>query len=197
MQSIPARLGMVGDEGANGADDAALVRAAQQHPAAFGPLYDRYLDRIHAYLWARTSDAEDAADLTQQVFAQALDALSRYRAGGAPFAAWLFRIARNAATDWHRRRRRTVAWELVPEALHPAAADDPEADVLRRESLIHLRTLLAALDADTREALVLRFTAGLTLAEVGAVIGKSEEATRKKIARALRTLKEQYYDDTP
>lgn len=178
-------------------DDAALIHAAQRHLAAFGPLYDRYVNRIYAYLWARTSNAEDAADLTQQVFVQALNALPRYRAGRVPVAAWLFRIARNAATDWHRRRRSTVAWDLVPEALHPATADDPEGGVLRRESLIHLRALLAALDADTREALVLRFAAGLTLAEVGAVIGKSEEATRKKIARALHALKEQYYDDTP
>jgi len=176
-------------------DEVALVQAAQRHPAAFGPLYDHYVDRIYAYLWARTSSAEDAADLTQHVFAQALDALPRYRAGRVPFAAWLFRIARNAATDWRRRQRATVTWDLVPDALHPRAPDDLEAGVLRRESLIHLRALLAALDAETREALILRFTAQLTLAEVGAVIGKSEEATRKKIARALHTLKEQYHDD--
>ncbi len=178
-------------------DEAALVQAAQRHPAAFGPLYDCYVDRIYAYLWARTSSTEDAADLTQHVFVQALDALPRYRTGRVPFAAWIFRIARNAATDWRRRQRATVAWDLVPDALHPHAPDDLEAGVLRRESLIRLRALLAALDAETREALILRFTAGLTLAEVGAVIGKSEEATRKKIARALHALKEQYHDDTP
>jgi len=178
-------------------DDAALIHAAQRHPAAFGPLYDRYVDRIYAYLWARTSSAEDAADLTQHVFVQALDALPRYRAGRVPFAAWLFRIARNAATDWRRRQHATVAWDLVPDALHPQASDEVEARVLRQEDLIRLRALLAALDAETREALILRFTAGLTLADVGAVIGKSEEATRKKIARALHTLKEQYHDDTP
>ncbi len=178
-------------------DEAALVHAAQLHPAAFGLLYDRYVDRIYAYLWARTSSAEDAADLTQHVFVQALDALPRYRTGRVPFAAWIFRIARNATTDWRRRQRATVAWDLVPNALHPRAPDDLEAGVLRQESLIRLRTLLAALDAETREALILRFTAQLTLADVGAVIGKSEEATRKKIARALHTLKEQYHDDTP
>ncbi len=181
-------------------DEAALVHAAQLHPAAFGPLYDRYVDRIYAYLWARTSGTEDAADLTQHVFVQALDALPRYRAGRVPFAAWLFRIARNAATDWRRRQHATVAWDLVPDALHPQASDESdevEARVVRQEELIRLRALLAALDAETREALILRFTAGLTLADVGAVIGKSEEATRKKIARALHTLKEQYHDDTP
>ena len=177
-------------------DDAALIHAAQRHPAAFGPLYDRYVDRIYAYLWARTSSAEDAADLTQQVFVQALDALPRYRAGRGPVAAWLFRIARNAATDWRRRQRPTVAWDLVPAALHPRASDEVEARVLRQEELIRLRALLTALDADTREALILRFAAGLSLAEIGGAIGKSEEATRKRITRALQALKEQYHDDT-
>lgn len=120
-------------------DEAALIDAAQRHLAAFGPLYDRYVDRIYAYLWARTSSAEDAADLTQHVFAQALDALPRYRAGRVPFVAWLFRIARNAATDWRRRQRATVTWDLVPDALHPRAPDDLEAEVLRREALIRRR----------------------------------------------------------
>lgn len=77
----------------------------QAQPAAFAMLYHRYFERIHAYLRSRTGDAEDAADLTQQVFLQALDALPRYRHGRVPFAAWLFRIAHNVAIDHHRRRR--------------------------------------------------------------------------------------------
>ena len=59
--------------------EAALVRAAQEDLTAFAPLYERYRDRIYAYLRTRTRSAEDAADLTQQVFLQALDALPRYR----------------------------------------------------------------------------------------------------------------------
>src|SRR5256714_13984737 len=110
-------------------DEVALVRAARQEPSAFGTLYDRYLGRIYAYLRARTSTDEEAADLTQQVFLQALDALPRYREGRVPFAAWLFRIARNAAIDSYRRRT-SGAWDLVPEALQPLAAHDLEAGVL-------------------------------------------------------------------
>jgi RNA polymerase sigma-70 factor (ECF subfamily) len=176
-------------------DDVALVRAARENRAAFGLLYERYVDRIYAYLRARTGNPEDAADLTQQVFLQALEALPRYRVGQAPFAAWLFRIARNAAINAHRRRPHVVAWDLVPEALQPVVEDDLAAGLIQRERVARLRTLFGALDAGARELLVLRFTARLTMAEVAAVIGVSEGAAKMRLIRALRSLKEHYHDD--
>ena len=57
------------------------------------------------------------------------------------------------------------------------------------------RSLLVALDSDIRELLALRFAAGLTFAEIAAVIGKSEAATKKRLARTLQSLKEHYHDD--
>lgn len=177
-------------------DDAALMLAAQRDIALFEPLYARYVDRIYSYLRMRAGrdGADEAADLTQQVFLRALDALPRYqiRAGGS-VAAWLFRIARNAATDWQRSQRRTVPWEAVPEDLHPCAEDSAESATLRRDEIAEVQRLLALLDATTREALILRFTAQLTLAEICAVLGISEDAARKRITRALHTLKERYH----
>ncbi len=170
-------------------DDTALVEAARHDPAAFGLLYHRYFDRVYAYLRARTAGEDDAADLTQQVFLQALDALPRYRGQGGAFAAWLFRIARNTATDFHRRRRGMVAWDLLPEALQPRAEHGVEARLVRHEDLAHLRTLVGALDKDTREILVLRFVARLTIAQIAAVIGKSEAATQSHLFRTIRTFR--------
>jgi len=158
-------------------------------------LYHRYRQRIYAYLRARTSDAEETADLTQHVFLQALDALPRYRSRQVPFAAWLFRIARNAATDFHRRRRTTVAWDPLPEALQPSDEHDLDAGVLRREDMARLHALVHALDRDTRELLALRFVGRLTIAEI-AVVGKSEAATQKKLFRTIQTLQERYHEHT-
>ena len=187
-------------DGATRDDETALIHAAQRDLAAFAQLYARYVDRLYTYLCTRTgrARADDAADLTQQVFLRALDALPRYRArDGVSFAAWLFRIARNAATDWQRREGRTIPWEAVPEELHPAAAETADAALLRQDEIAQAHRLLATVDAATREALILRFSAQLTLAEIGAVLGISEEAARKRISRALRTLKERSHDDTP
>src|SRR5690606_19987857 len=127
-------------------DERALVAAAREDTAAFGLLYQRYLPRIYRYLRARVATEDDAADLTQQVFIQALAAISHYQDRGLPFAAWLFRIARNAATDAARRHRPTVSWDQVPEQRHPAAPDDPSRPVLGREALDRLGQLIGALD---------------------------------------------------
>lgn len=184
-------------------DESVLIQSAQAEPAAFGPLYARYVDRIYSYLLTRTGPArpEDAADLTQQVFLRALDALPRFEPrAGVSVAAWLFRIARNAATDWQRSQRtarQSVPWEAVPEHLHPAAAETAEGDALRRDEIAQVQHMLAGVEEETREALLLRFTAQLTLAEIGAVLGSSEDAVRKRITRALHALKERYHDDAP
>jgi RNA polymerase sigma-70 factor (ECF subfamily) len=177
-------------------DEEALVEAAQRDVAAFGVLYARYQDRIYTYLRTRVGQAEDAADLTQQVFVQALVALPRYRTQGVSLAAWLFRIARNIATDWQRRQRPMVSWDAVPEAFHPCSMDTADGALLQREAFAPPYALLAGLNAQTREALVLRFTAQPTLEEIGVVLGKSKEAVRKQVSRALHTLKEQYHDHT-
>jgi len=176
-------------------DEAAIVRAAQDDPTAFGVLYHRYLGHVYAYVHARTSTADDAADLTQQIFLQALDALPRYRERGT-FAAWLFRIAHNMVSNFHTRRRGTVPWDLLPEALHPHAACDVEDITLRRETVTKLHALLSALDPQKREILALRFAAQLPVADIAAVIGKSKAATEKQLARTLHLLQEQYDDDT-
>jgi RNA polymerase sigma-70 factor (ECF subfamily) len=193
MYDIP--IGRVGDEAGDRASaEAAAIRAAQADPRGFAPLYLQYRDRVYAYLRTRTAGPEDAADLTQQVFLQALDALPRYRLRGAPFAAWLLRIARNAATNYGKRRQQTVAWDLLPESLHPAAQSDPEREAIRHDDAAWLLAVLRQCDASTREMLALHFAAGLTVAETAAVVGKSEAAVKKALSRTVRALKEQYHD---
>lgn len=175
-------------------DEAALVAAAQADPSAFDALYRRYLARVYRYLRAHVGSDDEAADLTQHVFLKALDALPRYRPRGSPFAAWLFQIARRVATDAYRRRRPTVAWDALPEALHPLAEQEPEATILRLEALARLETLLARLDARKRELLALRFAAGLSAPEIAKVVGKRPDAVKKQLSRTIQMLKEQYHE---
>jgi len=179
-------------------DERLLVRAAQTDIHAFAPLYAAYQPRVYRYLRLRVRSSEDAADLTQQVFIQALDALPRYHERGLPFAAWLFRIARNVAIDAQRRNRNRyrdhATLDGLPEALlrSSGTGDDPEQAVLRRERLDRLRELLAALDAEQRELLSLRFAAGLSSREIAPVVGKREGAVKRQMTRIIQTLREQY-----
>jgi RNA polymerase sigma-70 factor (ECF subfamily) len=114
--------------------EAALVRQACDQPSLFAPLYRRYRrcrDRIYWCVRARVQSDEDAADLTQQVFLQALNRLPQYRERKGTFAAWLFGLARHAAADSHRRPR-SAAWEYLPEAEHATEREATEIDAIRR-----------------------------------------------------------------
>lgn len=168
-------------------DARALVEAMCDDPQAFTSLYSRYRDRVYAYLRTRTNTAEDAADLTQQVFLRAFDAIARYRGTDAMLPAWLMRIARNVATDTYRRQRPVTALDLLPAALQPVG-EDLEARSAAREEAAELRTLLLTVNAETRELLALRFGADLSISEIAAVTGKSEAAMRKRLQRALYAL---------
>jgi RNA polymerase sigma-70 factor (ECF subfamily) len=172
-------------------DDAALARAACVEPTVFATLYERYRDRVYWYLRTRTVSTDDAADLLQQV----LDRIDQYRPTKGPFVAWLFGIARHAANNHNRRRRPTVSWDLVPEVLRPVSENDPESRALHNESLARLSEVTASLDHGKRELLVLRYVVGLSYAEIGAVIGKNEAATRQQVSRLLRSLKEHYREE--
>lgn len=158
-------------------------------------LYQATYQRLYAYLRSRTASDEDAADLTQQVYLQALQAWDRRPADPTACLPWLFRIARNAATDLHRRYRENVPWEAVPAALHPFSGDQPDASLVHREALDQLAGVVAALPTAKRDLLALRFAAGLSYAEIAAVIGKREGAVKKEMSRLLKHLKEQHHAD--
>lgn len=187
--------GDVGPNEASEPDERALVAAARDDTQAFAALYARFAVRVFRYLRAHVPSDDEAADLTQQVFLRALDGMASYRERGAPFAAWLFQIARHVAIDAARRRRPTIAWEALPEALHPTAESDPEAAVLREEALARLRMLVGRLDAEKRELLALRFAGQLSAPEIAAVVGKSPEAVKRQLTRIVHALKEQYHGE--
>jgi RNA polymerase sigma-70 factor (ECF subfamily) len=177
------------------AADGALIEAALVQPEAFGLLYQRYMPRVYRYVSTLTASSDEAADVTQQTFIKAMSALSTYRAGRASFSAWLLRIARNAAFDAHRRRRPSVRWDTLAGLVVEAGCESPEALVLKQERLTRLRALVQELDPAKRELLALRFAAGLTSREIGAVVGKSEGAVKKQLFRIIASLKEHYLEE--
>lgn len=198
-ESQPGPLGVLrafvisGGAVESGPDDA-LVAAAQADPEAFAAVYERYLPRVYRYLAAKASSPEEAADITQAVFLKAFDSLGRFRPGKAPFASWLFRIARNAAIDASRRSRPGVSLDADPGFGFPGELL-LEEETLRRERLRELRAAVAKLKPEQRDLIALRYAGGLTIKEIALLIGKRPEAAKKQLQRTLRELKEHYRDD--
>src|SRR5690349_989021 len=96
-----------------------LVRRVRANePLAFEELYERYSPRVFGYLFQRLNgDAEEAEDLTADVFARVYEKIDAFQPQGAPLSAWVFRIAHNRLIDTIRRRPRQnqVALEEAPE----------------------------------------------------------------------------------
>jgi RNA polymerase sigma-70 factor (ECF subfamily) len=176
----------MGRGGTRDTDDAELARAAAADRAAFAAIYERHRAPVYRYLRARTSTDADAQDLSSVTFERAMATIHRFQPVGGGMAAWLIRIARNAFLDSVRRRSRHP--EVVPRQ-RPEAAVDPADDA------VVLRSLIDALPVVQRDAIQLRFAAGLTATEIGHVLGISEAAAQKHIERGLRAVKEAYGAD--
>jgi len=119
-------------------DDLAL--AAQNDVAAFESLYVRHRSAVYRYLRTRTTNGDDAADLTALTFERAFVAIARYRPGNAGVRAWFVGIARNAAID-HGRRRLAAP----PPERPPGSDDGPEKRFVEDEAAAELRQRVAAL----------------------------------------------------
>jgi len=171
-------------------DEAALIRAAQADPGRFRPLYLQWVTPVYKYLFSRLHDPLEAEDLTSQVFLKACEQLPRYDHRGR-FAAWLFTIARNKARDHYRTAGRNAALDEVE-----AQGSDPDllAQAIRSDEIRRLGLTIRALPEADLDLVRLRFTAGLTYADIGAVLGKSDEAVRKQLERLLARMQSQMED---
>lgn len=154
--------------------------------ADFSRLYRQYITPIYSYIYSRTGNRADAEDLTGVVFTEALEGLARYEEQGKE-AAWLFTIAHRRIVDHYRSRRDELPLDAALDS--PLDNPGPEAAVAQGERLAKLARLVAALDDDRRELLQLRFVAGLSYAEIGAVVGSSEGAVKIAIYRLLEQLR--------
>lgn len=172
------------------ADDASvdeMARAATNGDVeAVGRLYDALVGPIYRYVAVRLRRREDAEDVTQVVFERIVSALPRYRHDGKPFAAWAFRIARNAVIDHQRRLRPTEPLGAIAE---PRDGVELEALSLREEEIRELRSALRRLTPDQREALALRYAAGLSAEEAAQVMGRQAGTIRGLTFRAIEALR--------
>jgi RNA polymerase sigma-70 factor (ECF subfamily) len=176
------------------AADAVLLEAARRDAEAFGELYRRHLGRVYGYLLARVGDVATAEDLTAQTFLAALEGLAGY-AGRGDVAGWLVGIARHKAMDHFRRGDRTVSLAAAAQVVAPGPAPEDEAALgLRRERLARA---LAALAPERAEALSLRVFGGLSTAEVGRIMGKSEAAVKMLVHRAVHDLQQRLGEGVP
>jgi RNA polymerase sigma-70 factor, ECF subfamily len=159
----------------------AVKRAKVGDAEAIRFLYIRYADNVYGYVRSFVHDEHEAEDVTQLVFAKLITSISKYEERTTPFAAWMLRVARNAAID-HVRSNRAMPSETVWDSSEPDIRD--AGDRLRG-----LTDALGALPEDQRTVLILRQLLGLKPAEVSKRLGRSESSIHGLHHRARQALR--------
>jgi len=182
------------------AEERRLIEAAQRDRSRFADIYEKYFELVYAYVARRVRDRAETEDLTAEVFRKALQNLARFKWTGAPFAAWLFRIASNMIADRAKRRAKEDSTEPSLKGLtssaQPAAAQAQQTDMEACERQAKLFRLLGELAEDQRRVVVMRFTEDKSIREIAAELDRSEGAVKQLQFRALEKLRKRIHQRT-
>ena len=160
---------------------------------AFDDLYMQYYVRVLAYLRFRVGSSEVAEDLVSQVFERALTHLADLQSPGA-VGAWLFRIARNCASDYFRRQRPAASLDTLVDSCHPRECS-PEETLVAQEERMNLLSQLNRLSEREREVIGLKFVACLQNREIARVLNMPEGTVGSLLHRTLARLRDALHEE--
>jgi RNA polymerase sigma-70 factor (ECF subfamily) len=173
----------------NQQEERALIEAAQQDASRFGELYELHFERVYAYIARRVRERSAAEELTSHVFHQALANLAKFKWRGAPFAAWLFRIARNSIADRAQRLLRESGQESSAQSPVRGSETGVDDDLEQAETVSRVYQLVDQLPWDQRYVIRLRFAEEKSIREIAQQLSRSEGAIKQLQFRALQNLR--------
>lgn len=165
-----------------------VARAKRGESSAFGSLYDFYMPRIYRFVLVKVGHREEAEDLTHQTFLKAWENIHTYDFQGYPFGSWLYRIARNAVIDHHRKARPHASIDFIPADLL-RSEENPATKAELEMEWEHLLVSVRKLKDIEQDVLIMRFVEDMTHREIGEAVGKTEGAVKVIQHRALKSLK--------
>ncbi|HEY7333632.1 MAG TPA: sigma-70 family RNA polymerase sigma factor [Bryobacteraceae bacterium] len=158
------------------------IEAAQGDPSRFAELYEKNFHLVYAYVARRTGNRQTAEDLTSEVFREALSGIRKFEWRGAPFAAWLLRIASRAVADHFKRSGR----EAVSAPFEMAA---PGSNEIERSAILF--QLVDRLPEAQYRVIRMRFVEQKSIREIAKELGRSEGAVKQLQLRAIENLRAQ------
>jgi RNA polymerase sigma-70 factor, ECF subfamily len=167
--------------------DAELVaRLKTNDDAAYREVVARFGDPLYGYIFSITSDHHLSEDILSETYLRMVEKIDTYTFYGAPFKAWLYRIAHNLAINALKRTRRMAGVAALDGAVPPV--DDPAATIVAQLEAEEVRAALAELTEEQQQVVLLRFVAGQSTGEVAQALDKTENAIKQMQFRALRSL---------
>jgi RNA polymerase sigma-70 factor (ECF subfamily) len=170
-------------------DTQTLVEDAQRGDSqALGQLYDQFVSRLYSFFYYQLQgQAVVAEDLAEEVFVKVIEKLNQYQDRGLPFAAWVFRIARNHLIDY-RRCQPKASMALIDEC-HQVPEERAERSLELVLARSELANAMSGLTEKQRQVLGLRFGQGMSVFEASQIVGRSEVTVKKVQARGLQALR--------
>jgi RNA polymerase sigma-70 factor (ECF subfamily) len=166
-----------------------LVRSAQNgDAAAFGELYDQYVDVVFRYVLFRIGDRSLAEDVTSETFLRAFRRINSVSYQGRDVGAWFVTIARNIVLDHVKSSRFRLEVSTADPDDGQAVEVGPESQVLASIAHAELLRCVEQLGDDQRECIVLRFLQGLSVAETAEIMQRNAGAIKALQHRAVRRL---------
>ena len=169
-----------------------LVEAAQQDRSCFGDVYERYFELVYGYVARRVRDRAATEDLTSEVFRKALANIDRFKWTGAPFGAWLLRIASNVIADRAKRQAKDGVHVDEPSLELAARSNSRQTQHTELEESERRAWVIRQVDElpeDQRRVVRLRFAEEKTISEIATELGRSEGAIKQLQFRALQNLR--------
>ncbi len=180
-------------------DEALMLAYGAGHAGAFDMLYARHKGGVYRYLLRHLRNAGTTDELFQDVWMNAIRARSSY-VPTAKFTTWLYTLARHRLVDYWRVKGQAVfvsidddnedAARTMVETLPAATLEEPETRAESTELGDALRDALAALPAEQRDAFLLQYEGGLSLAEIAQTTGVGTETVKSRLRYAVTKLRE-------
>jgi len=175
-----------------------IIERTRRDPAAFGPLYEKYFDRIFNFIYTQTDDEEITADLCSQTFLIALDNVVKFEFRGVPVSAWFYKIASNEINKHYRKAKRQKVYSLEEVRLRELLSREETG--YTDEMLARLVNFMRDLPNEMLEVLQLRFFENKEFREIAFILDISESGAKMRTYRALDQLRKSFnvkikYDD--
>ncbi len=157
----------------------------------FGQIYDRWVDRIYRFVYIKVNSKEMAEDLTAETFTKAWRAFEASWLKGEPIRdlhSFCYKTARNLIVDHYRSKSRNQSVSLDAVQLADTSPGIEEKSIVKSDIEMVMRGI-SGLKDDYQSVIIWKYLDEMTITEIADLLGKSEEATRVTLHRAMASLK--------
>lgn len=169
-------------------DEDLMLAVANGNLDTMSILFDRYHVRIYNFFNKMIHNKMVSEDLTQDVFIKILKYRTSYKNGN--FASWIYTIARNIFSTYYQKQKKERTNIIEDDKLNSKEVESSENN---KEELEHLKVALLQLNNSDRELIVMHRYQEIKYEQIAEIIGSSENAVKVKVHRALKKLKNIYF----